>query len=156
MFGSLTVSDCRSDADLLKLASGRFDPREELLAREHLKSCETCARRYEDLHDTWEVLGEWAVSPPSRDLALVVAAAARRQMRFPEWRVWLRVAASVALAAGIGTAAGLLTPVRPARTAGPVSGDALLRTIGVDALVEPAPILSDVFSGQEPAAEEEQ
>ena len=97
---------------MIELIGGYSGPDERAAAEDHLAACESCRREYQQLVNTWEVLGQWETIQPGRDISeRIVAAAASRVTRCPSvWRrfapVALKAAASIILAAGIGYAAG--------------------------------------------------
>ena len=97
--------DHATDIELIELVAGRLTADRQAAVAAHLAACPECARRRDAIRATWDALGDWQVAP-GRDLAPAILAAARA----PAWRErakpFLRVAASVLIAIGVGHAAG--------------------------------------------------
>jgi len=102
-----------ADIDLIELAAGRLPPERRQAVEDHLAACEACRKRLAAVAGTWDALGAWAVTPPEVDLAEAVQDAARRhasgEAGAGSWhRVALRLAAAVAIGAGVGHAVARL------------------------------------------------
>lgn len=109
---------CPQDHLIVRLVGGELADAEERDVRQHLATCPSCAAAFEGLRGTWVDLGAWNVDPTGTDLTdRVLARAADKeiQVRGPlllaVFRAGpLRLAASIALAAGLGVATGALVP----------------------------------------------
>lgn len=106
-----------SDMMLIELAGGQLPTDTAAQVTEHLAQCTSCARRYRQFEQTWQLLGQWqpvAQSDPLPAMSLgasdsykepaVIAAIGPRFSLAGA----LRVAAAMLLAAGLGAAAGML------------------------------------------------
>ncbi len=101
-----------NEAELLELAAGRLGSPARLAAEAHVEGCAECRARLDAARRVWQALGAWEVTAGD-DLAAAIVGAAVRQAQLPPVPTWrravrpvLRAAAAVALAAGIGHAAG--------------------------------------------------
>lgn len=159
---------CPDEAQLLRwLESGP-----DADGRAHLAACEACHGRYAELAAAWEALGEWPVEVPGApsidDFAERVLARARREAMLAgtsRFSAALRIAAAVALATSLGSAAALLVP-RPARpiAAGvqgstdlpgdPVAAEHVAEALGLDVLGAGAGALADALDAALAAEEE--
>ena len=109
---------CPQDHLIVRLVGGELADAQERDVRRHLAACPTCAQAFEELRGTWDDLGAWNVDPTDIDLTDRVLAQAKEQehpTRHPLLVAMfrgghLRVAASIALAAGLGVATGVLAP----------------------------------------------
>ena len=113
---------------IIRLLGGKMAGAEERDFRQHLATCASCATMFEELRGTWDELGAWEVDATGTDLTARVLARATDQenpVRHPLLIAafkagQLRVAASIALAAGLGIATGALLP-RDRASQGPQS-----------------------------------
>ena len=109
-----------SDIQLIELSSGCLAEETAMAVRAHLATCEECRARAEQLAESWERLGCWQVGHGTRDIADRVLAAAREEIHgrsvvLPyRWRMLLRTAAVIAVAALAGHLAARLRPVESA------------------------------------------
>lgn len=109
-----------SDIQLIELGSGRLAEEATVAIRTHLASCEECRARAEQFAESWERLGCWQVDSGRRDIADRVLSAARttihgRSVVLPyRWRMLLRTAAVISVAALAGHLAARLRPVESA------------------------------------------
>ncbi len=112
---------CQRESVIVRLVGGELAEAEEREVRLHLAACTTCAEAFEGLRGTWDELGAWNVDPTEIDLTDRVLARVtepedptRHQQFFSTYRgASLRVAASIALAAGLGIATGAMVPRDP-------------------------------------------
>lgn len=158
---------CPRDHLIVRFVGGELTDAEERDFRQHLAICPTCAAALEELRDTWNDLGAWHVDPTGIDLAdRVLAQAAGPEDPLPRplllavFRAGqLRVAASIALAAGLGIATGALVPMDRAlqgsqSTATPTAVE-LVESLGLAELAtESATGLPFGFEPEDPAGEE--
>jgi len=109
---------CPRNHLIVRLVGGELADAEERGVRQHLAACPTCAQAFEELRATWDGLGEWNVDSAHIDLTGRVLARVTEQEN-PDHRSLLiavfrgghlRVAASIALAVGLGVATGVLAP----------------------------------------------
>ena len=103
-----------SEIELIELAGGKLSQATEAKAMAHLQACEPCAQRYGQTKETWQLLGQWDVAAPS--LEPIAISTPKRDAPvsggFFQWRHVadaLRIAAVLALAAGVGVTAGWLS-----------------------------------------------
>ncbi len=109
---------CPQDHLIVRLVGGELPDAEEREVRRHLATCPSCAAAFEDLRGTWDDLGAWNVDPTDIDLTDRVLAQAtdeenptHRPLLLAVFKAGqLRVAASIAFAAGLGVATGVLAP----------------------------------------------
>ncbi len=107
---------CPQDHLIVRLVGGELTDAEERDVRQHLATCHDCAAVFEDLRGTWDDLGAWKVDPRGVDLTDRVLGKVRDRespIRHPLLVAvfkasQLRVAASIAFAAGLGIATGAL------------------------------------------------
>lgn len=141
------MSTCIEDNILIRLVAGELSIEQREQAMGHLAGCASCRQRVEETQATWDTLGQWQVAVPEKDLsAAVITAAARARRDAP--LSWLRIAAAIALAAGLGSAVGFLVPARSRQTVSvqTVSGQELAEQIGLDELGRDSSGLADLFS----------
>lgn len=150
------MSGCVGDNELIRMLGRELDPHERAALLQHLELCAHCQSRYRATQATWALLGKWEVEPGELDLTARVLASAQRR---PAHRSWLPLAASIALAAGLGVSAGLLRshessglPQGP-RT---VSPERLVQALGLDALGQDSIALDDVLTAPEGSGEQEE
>jgi len=116
---------CPQTGVILRLVAGELASSREEELRQHLSGCPSCQSAWRELRDTWQALGEWEVVPPLGRQEVIVRAASDLK---PEsgagpfhgigWLRVLRIAASLALATGLGIAAGTVVPI-PGSSSGP-------------------------------------
>jgi anti-sigma factor RsiW len=109
---------CPQTALILRLVAGELPSSEAKPLRAHIADCPSCQSTFSQLRQIWCVLGEWEVVPPQdRQDAILASVSALKPER--ETRLFqrmrqlgaLRIAASFALAAGLGIAAGTAVPI---------------------------------------------
>ncbi len=101
---------------IIRLVGGELTQAEAGALRHHLATCQSCAAAFEELTAAWDDLGAWNIGPAHIDLTdRVLAQAADQETTFLEPlpintfnATLFRVAASVALAAGLGISAAAL------------------------------------------------
>jgi hypothetical protein len=136
---------CPQTGLILRLVAGELSLHEEMNLRKHLKDCPNCESAWSQLHKTWDALGEWEVAAPSRDLGQAIVRATRESK--PEkisgmppavWLRVLRIAASIALATGLGIATGTVVPIGDSQSdqaGGPAISDAnVAESLGITEL----------------------
>ncbi len=104
-----------SDIELIELAAGHLAAPQSRECEAHLLACADCRARYEESAGVWDQLGTWELTLPQVDLSERVVRAIDeshrlrmpRRLQFP-WRA-ARIAASIAVAMGIGHLAGRMT-----------------------------------------------
>ncbi len=140
------MSACLEDMLLIRLVAGELPPETRSEVAAHLAACAACRERYDQLAATWGVLGAWSIHAPQRDLSAAVLKAATRRSPLP----WLRIAASVALAAGLGAGVASITPPRYGQVPPPqpVSSQDLVERIGLESLGGESSGLEDLFAGE--------
>lgn len=129
---------------LVRLVGGELADAEERGVRQHLAACPDCAATLESLRGTWDDLGAWDVDVSSTDLTDRVLGHAGDQenpVRHPLLTAALEVrrlpvAASIALAAGLGIATAALIPAGQA-SAG-LTVDELVENLGLAELATPS------------------
>jgi len=109
---------CPRTGLILRLVGVELSSWEEEDLRQHLTDCPACQATWNRLRETWQELGEWQVVPP-RDRQEAIVGAVTELM--PERGAGLfqgigrgrilRIAASLALATGLGIAAGKVAPI---------------------------------------------
>ena len=127
-------SKCLSESQLLQLICGELAGSSRLEAQAHLDDCQSCRSRLTDCRRIWDELGRWEAPQPPGSLASRIMTAALCPAAI-ERSSWRRFAAALVLAAGVGIAAGLITP--PSATpavAGEVQIQDVVRSLGLDAL----------------------
>jgi anti-sigma factor RsiW len=140
------VSTCIEEGVIIRLVAGELPAEQRESAMGHVAGCPSCRKRYEEMKATWGALGVWQLAVPERDLSAAVLAAAGRRRRVP--MPWMRMAAAVALAAGLGSALGFLVPWRSQQSnvGQVVSGQEVADRIGLDALGGESLGLADLFA----------
>ena len=127
---------CPKRGVILRHLSGELAPEQRRDFQEHLGECSVCRAARDELRESWELLGGWEIDAATVDLTDRILArtdAGRRPLTptrpTPWWAATLRAAASIALAVGMGVAAGYLVPVaelpgatEPAATPAGVAG----------------------------------
>lgn len=123
---------CIKDSVLMEYIAGKLDADRAEQVQKHLAECAKCSERLRDSSSLWETLGRWDVDTEPHNVADKVIAAAEKTVLKREaskrrvitertfWLNALRIAASIAIAAGIGQALGRLStsgeahkPVQP-------------------------------------------
>jgi hypothetical protein len=110
---------CPQTGLILRLVAGELPSSEEESLLAHLADCPLCQSTLTQLRETWQVLGEWEVIPPQdrQDAMLASASALQAEKGTPLLQRMrqlgaLRIAASFALATGLGILAGRTVPIR--------------------------------------------
>jgi len=137
---------------LIRLAGDELDAAQREAVMTHLSACRRCQGAWEEMRSTWDLLGQVTVTPPARDLTgTVLARAAALHARKQRWVSATRVAAVIALASGVGIAAGLLTPRKPQLTnAAPVpSEEQVVAVLGLDEIDDDTGVLAGLFDVDE-------
>ncbi|MBN1511141.1 MAG: zf-HC2 domain-containing protein [Phycisphaerae bacterium] len=104
---------CPSAEDLVRYVSGEAGADDAARVEVHLVGCPTCAETVAALRETWAALDAWQLDASGVDLtervlmAVEAEEAAPRRHRW-RWPALTRLAASVAIAAGLGIGAGRL------------------------------------------------
>ncbi len=153
------MTTCVDDLTLLALIAGRLDAGRAAAVWEHLAACDRCRELHADLNATWQLLAEGDHPPPERDLTTAIVTAAQAERRLaPRWTGVLRFAASVAVAAGIGSLTAWVAGP-PTRVPGDAAVDRteLVSLMGFDALSGTnmiSPLLSPADDADDPAAGE--
>jgi anti-sigma factor RsiW len=131
---------------LIRLISGDLDPDAAAVVERHLHQCPACAAIKDDLSATWETLGAWVDPAPAPDLwptvQATLAVEARREATWlPQTTpALLRAAACIAVAVGLGWAAGAWLVPGEQDTGGhaataAVEMDDVLEPLGLDAFM---------------------
>ncbi len=111
-----------SELELVLWASGQVPAGNRPELARHIEQCPECAARARELTQSWALLGQWTPQAPEVDLTAAVLAQVRQEARshtvvvpLRRW-VWpmTKLAAAVALAAGVGHTAGRLSWQPPA------------------------------------------
>jgi anti-sigma factor RsiW len=151
-----------ADIVLLEFVAGRLPPPEREAVAAHLRACPACRERAEQTGRLWEALGAWEVPGKGPDLGPRVLDAARRESLAPAPRKHLRaavgVAASVALAVGLGHLAGRLTWGGEADSAGagPAGSQRVIGALYLEDFQEGSPgYFAQAVLGFDPQAAEE-
>ncbi len=106
------------DIELLELIGGHLSDAAATAANEHLAACPDCARRHRRMRRLWQLLGRWQLPADTSRARPAPSSPREAQKAGRPVRWWslagpLRLAAVLALAAGVGAAAGWLTPAAP-------------------------------------------
>ncbi len=109
---------CPQTCLVLRLVSGDLSPSEQRDFRSHLEGCATCAAAYAEMSETWNALNSWQPDVSGCDLTARVLASVEDERqpsaKPPGWAMFrmvpVRLAASIALAIGLGVVAGYLVP----------------------------------------------
>ncbi len=104
---------CPTTADLLRCVSGEAGPDEAAAIHGHLADCPACADAIAALRQTWAALDAWQPETTGADISgrvlrAVEIEAATPKRHYWRWPALMRVAASVAIATGLGVGAGRL------------------------------------------------
>lgn len=120
------MTHCLTDAQLLDLLV-----RADAAHTQHVATCAACARRLDELRQTWDLLAPMTASSAPVDLTgRILAAASVRPATFP----WARVAAVLLVGSVVGVTAafGFPRPVTPAPAA--LQPQQVVDQLGLDAL----------------------
>ncbi len=133
---------CPGQADLLRRLNGESSADSDDSPRAHAANCPDCAA----VLATWDALGNWTVTAPPDDGAMVAAVLSRAASARRGWGAWIRVAAVLAIASGAGWGAAIFTPVSQPLSMAPeaVDDQQVVEALGLDALAEP-PLLAGVI-----------
>jgi anti-sigma factor RsiW len=108
---------CPRTSDILEMLSNRLDSERSPELRAHIAACAICAEALRELEVPWTALGSWTLEPSAVDVVDAVLERAGHVEQAPApgrmalWRRPLRIAASIAIAAGLGIGAGSVVPV---------------------------------------------
>ena len=103
-----------NDIELIEYVAGKLTVSRSKEVREHMAACEECSVRWREAVEAWNVLGQWSVDTADHDVAGRITALAdqaeRKQRQSEKTHVlrigflpaFLRVAASVIIAVGVG------------------------------------------------------
>jgi hypothetical protein len=129
---------CRRNSEVLRLVSGELDDVATQRLREHLAECAACAAAYDDARHVWRGLGDWRVDAVPEDLTTRVLQAIEdiplkgRETPGPFDRMgFLRAAAAIALAVGLGIYAGTLLPTPRAVPAASDTRGVVMESLGL-------------------------
>ena len=94
--------DHLTDKQLLELLEQFSDQADDVV--QHLRQCDPCRQRWQDLQATWDALGDWTIDEPQTDLTdrIVQRAVSVSVISLGQPKVWLRIAASVIIGVGLG------------------------------------------------------
>jgi len=107
-----------NDIEILAYIAGDGDARQHRRVTDHISVCSQCARRHDEMVQTWDTLGEWKIDAAGRDISDSILRRARQhnQHRNRKLPVGLpgkrfvaaafRIAASIIIAVTIGAMAG--------------------------------------------------
>lgn len=141
---------CPQDNKILRLVGGELAGAEERDFRRHLAACPVCADALEALSSTWNDLGAWQIETRDADVVERVLGQAEAQevathtptIMAVFTRGWLRIAASIALAAGLGIVTGTLVPpgrvAQDSASSAVSADDELINALGLDELATPS------------------
>jgi anti-sigma factor RsiW len=102
------------DINLFEYVSGRLPDAEAEQLRQHMAGCPACQKRYQDVVDVWDSLGQWHVDSSGHQIADRIEALAaedesgrrkspaRTNPFMRSFTAALRVAAAVTIAIGAG------------------------------------------------------
>lgn len=129
---------CPRDHEILRLVSGELTPAAARGLEEHLAQCAACTAARDEIGSGWRALGDWQVNTSEQDLTGAVLRRIEvdpRQDSPPAFLLagsgLLRVAASIALAAGLGIATGALVPVWRSTSLAHEDREAVALSLGV-------------------------
>ncbi len=103
-----------NDIELIEYIAGNLAESRSGEVREHLAACEECSERWREAANTWDALGQWSVDTAGHDIAGRITALAEKTdrdhrqhkklhvLRLGFIPVFLRVAASIIIAVGVG------------------------------------------------------
>ena len=146
---------CPNEQTLIRLLADELPPEPRQSCLEHLDHCRHCRTRYAQLQATWDMLGQWQVDPPARDLTAAILASAYRSTGKRRW-AW--AAAALLIAAGAGLFAGLFTtpPSHRPTAQQSILPDEAVHAAGLDALAGQTVIFTPLFSPADTNPEEPQ
>jgi anti-sigma factor RsiW len=137
---------CVDEAELIKLIAGELPDARRNAVEDHLARCGKCREVHRSLRATWDQLGVWEVAMPSRNLARAVLAIASRDAVRRQWLARSGIAAAIVLAAGLGWMGGRWSwHGSTAASAPPVSTEAMVHHVGLDALGSGLDVFDGVF-----------
>ncbi|MCY2953525.1 MAG: zf-HC2 domain-containing protein [Planctomycetota bacterium] len=127
---------CPNETKILRLLTGELPDAERDLVLAHLAECNACRNLHRSLQATWDQLGQWEPTLPSRDLTGAILAAASRESIHRRWYARSGIAAAILVAAGIGWTLGRqpFHPSRPMPSGTVVSTEEMAQKVGLDAL----------------------
>lgn len=108
-----------SDIEILGQIAGKLDAERSRLVKDHISGCSECARKFEEVVQTWDVLGEWEIESTGVDVAGTIVSRAEelnssrnKKLLYvlPSKRLMsiaFRVAASIIIAVSIGAMSGV-------------------------------------------------
>ena len=108
-----------SDIEILEQIAGKLDAERARLVKDHISGCSECARKFEEVVRTWDVLGKWEIESTGIDVAGTIVSRAEelnssrnKKLLYvlPGKRlmsVAFRVAASIIIAVSIGAMSGV-------------------------------------------------
>ena len=139
---------CPNEAKLLRLIAGELPDAERDLVLAHLAQCNACRELHRSLQVTWEQLGQWEPTIPSRDLTGAILAAASRESIHSRWYARSGIAAAILVAAGIGWTMGRLPsqPSRPMQSSVAITAEEMAQKVGLDALGDDLGAFDFVFA----------
>jgi len=108
-----------SDIEILEQIAGKLDAERSRVVKDHISGCSECARKFEEVVRTWDVLGKWEIESAGVDVAGTIVSRAEELnisrnknvlyvltgRRFMS--VAFRVAASIIIAVSIGAMSGV-------------------------------------------------
>lgn len=126
------MTSCPEETRLIRMVASELAEAESLALQAHLNDCESCRAKARQLEATWNLLGYPPVALPDSDLTGRVMAAVSIPQSAKWTGRWGRLAATIALAAGLGAGAGWLTPSGGRIQAeAAVSEDELIESLGL-------------------------
>ena len=108
-----------SDIEILEQIAGKLDAERARLVKDHISGCSECARKFEEVVRTWDVLGEWEIESAGVDVAEAIVSRAEELNRPGSKKllyilsskrlmsIAFRVAASIIIAVSIGAMSGV-------------------------------------------------
>jgi len=108
-----------SDIEILEQIAGKLNAARSRQVKDHISRCSECARKFEEVVRTWDVLGEWEIESTGVDVAgtivsraeeLNISGSKKLLYTLPNKRfmsIAFRVAASIIIAVSIGAMSGV-------------------------------------------------
>ena len=93
------------DIELIALLEKHLAPAARSAVERHLSDCQECRMRKTEIAETWDILGTWDLQSPQEDLCESILARSRQESKHKPIG-YLRIAASIIAAVGIGYIAG--------------------------------------------------